>query len=60
MDKIECYECAMLAIMRDKVLLDGAKLKVLEVLMEARNIEKSMVEARSAYQANQEPQELAE
>ena len=54
MNKIECYRCAMLAVLRDEIL------EVLEVLMEAQNIEKSTAAAWASYQVDQEPQELAE
>lgn len=52
MDKIECYECAMLAVMRDELFEDDVKLKVLETLMEARNLEKEAA-AWANYQAGE-------
>lgn len=39
MDKVKCYTCAMLSVMQDEALEDIEKLEVLEVLMEARNLE---------------------
>lgn len=44
MDRIECYNCAMLAVMHAEELEDIEKLEVLEVLMEARNIERDAAE----------------
>ena len=40
MDKVEGYRCAMLAVLRDATLKDDKILEVLEVLMDAQNIEK--------------------
>ena len=57
MDKVECYRRAMLAVLRDETLKDDEILEVLEVLMEARNIEKSTAAAWASYQVDQEPQE---
>ena len=56
MNKIECYRRAMLAVLRDETLEDDEILEVLEVLMEARNIEKTTAEAWKAYRGSQEPQ----
>lgn len=50
MDRIECYNCAMLAVMHAEELEDIEKLEVLEVLMEARNIERATVAARKTYE----------
>ena len=40
MDKVKCYTCAMLSVMQDEALEDIEKLEILEVLMEARNLER--------------------
>lgn len=56
MNKIECYKRAMLAVLRDKVLTDDAKLYILEVLMDAQRLEKTTAEAWKAYRGSQEPQ----
>lgn len=40
MDKVKCYNCAMLSVMQDEELEDIEKLEILEVLMEARSIER--------------------
>ena len=56
MNKIKCYRRAMLAVLRDETLEDDEILEVLEVLMEARNIEKTTAEAWKAYRGSQEPQ----
>lgn len=60
MNKVECYRRAMLAVLRDETLEDDEILEVLEVLMEAQNIEKSTAAAWASYQVDQDPQELAE
>ena len=52
MDKIECYKCAMIAVMRDDILEDDVKLDVLATLMEARNLEKEAA-AWANYQAGE-------
>lgn len=56
MDKIECYNCAMLAVMHAEELEDIEKLEVLEVLMEARNIERATVAAWKTYEMDKEAQ----
>ena len=50
MDKIECYNCAMLAVMQADGLEGIEKLEVLEVLLEARNIERATVAAWKTYE----------
>lgn len=50
MNKIECYGRAMLAVLRDETLEDDEILEVLEVLMEARNIERATVAAWKTYE----------
>lgn len=50
MDRIECYNCAMLAVMHAEELEDIEKLEVLEVLMETRNIERTTVAAWKTYE----------
>lgn len=57
MDKVECYNCAMLAVLRDEALEGIEKLEVLEVLMEARKSELDLKAALSAYQADKGAQE---
>ena len=49
MDKVECYNRAMLAVLRDETLEDDEILEVLEVLMEARNIERATAAAWKTY-----------
>lgn len=56
MDNVECYNCAMLAVMQADGLEGIEKLEILDVLMEARNIEKTTAEAWKAYRGSQEPQ----
>lgn len=53
MDKIECYKCAMLAVMRDGILEDDVKLDVLATLMEAQKSELDLKAAWSAYQTGE-------
>lgn len=57
MDKIECYKCAMIAVMRDEIMEDDVKLEVLATLMEARKVELDLKAAWSAYQADKGAQE---
>lgn len=57
MDKIECYNCAMVAVMRAEELEDIEKLEVLEVLMEAQNIERATVAAWKTYEMDKEAQQ---
>lgn len=56
MDKVKCYTCAMLSVMQDEGLGDIEKLEVLEVLMEARNLEREAT-AWANYQADKEAQQ---
>lgn len=57
MDKVECYTCAMLSVMQDEALEDVEKLDVLEVLMEARNIERATAAAWKTYEMDKEAQQ---
>lgn len=57
MDKIECYNCAMLAVMHAEELEDIEKLEALEVLMEARNIERATAAAWKTYETDKEVQQ---
>lgn len=57
MDKVKCYNCAMMAVMQDEALEDIEKLDVLEVLMEARNIERATAEAWKTYEMDKEAQQ---
>lgn len=57
MDKIKCYTCAMLSVMQDEALEDIEKLDVLEVLMEARNIERATAVAWKTYEMDKEAQQ---
>lgn len=57
MDKVECYNRAMITVLRDEELDDNEKLEILDVLMEARNIERATTAAWSAYQADKGAQE---
>lgn len=57
MDKVECYNRAMLAVLRDETLEDDEILEVLEVLMEARNIERATAAAWKTYEMDKEAQQ---
>lgn len=57
MNKIECYRRAMLAVLRDETLEDDEILEVLEVLMEARNIEMATAAAWKTYEMDKEAQQ---
>nr|DAH27834.1 MAG TPA: hypothetical protein [Caudoviricetes sp.] len=57
MDKIECYNCAMLAVMKADGLEDIEKLEILDVLMEARNMERATVAAWKTYEMDKEAQQ---
>ena len=57
MDKVECYNCAMLAVMQADGLEVIEKLEILEVLMEARNIEKTTAAAWKTYEMDKEAQQ---
>ena len=57
MDKIECYNCAMFAVMRDEELEDIEKLEILDVLMEARNMERATAAAWKTYEMDKEAQQ---
>lgn len=50
MDKVKCYTRAMLSVMQDEAMEDIEKLEILEVLMEARNIERATVAAWKTYE----------
>ena len=57
MDKVECYNCAMLAVLRDEELEDIEKLEILDVLMEARNIERATAAVWKTYEMDKEAQQ---
>ena len=57
MDKVECYNRAMLAVLRDETLEDDEILEVLEVLMEARTIERATAAAWKTYEMDKEAQQ---
>ena len=57
MDKIECYKCAMIAVLRDEELEDIEKLEILDVLMEARNIERATAAAWKTSEMDKEAQQ---
>ena len=57
MDKVECYNCAMMAVLRSEDLEDIEKLEILEVLMEARNIEMSTAVAWKTYEIDKKAQQ---
>lgn len=57
MDKVKCYTCAMLSVMQDEELEDIEKLEILEVLMEARNIERATAEAWKTHEMDKEAQQ---
>lgn len=57
MDKVECYNCAMIAVLRSEDLEDIEKLEILEVLMEARNIERATAEDRKTHEMDKEAQQ---
>ena len=57
MDKVECFNRAMLAVLRDVTLEDDEILEVLEVLMEARNIERATAAAWKTYEMDKEAQQ---
>lgn len=57
MNKIECYGRAMLAVLRDETLEEDEILEVLEVLMEARNIERATAAAWKTYEMDKEAQQ---
>ena len=57
MDKVECYNCAMLVVLRDEELEDIEKLEILDVLMEARNIERATAVAWKTYEMDKEAQQ---
>lgn len=57
MDKVKCYTCAMLSVMQDEELEGIKKLEILEVLMEARNIERATAAARKTYKMDKEAQQ---
>lgn len=57
MDRIECYNCAMLAVMHAEELEDIEKLEILDVLMEARNIERSTAAAWKTYEMDKKVQQ---
>lgn len=50
MDKVECYNRAMMTVLRDEELENIEKLEILDVLMEARNIERATVAAWKTYE----------
>lgn len=50
MDKVECYNRAMMTVLRDEELENIEKLEILDVLMEARNIERATVTAWKTYE----------
>lgn len=56
MDKVKCYTCAMLSVMQDEALEDIEKLEILDVLMEARNIERATA-AWKTYEMDKEAQQ---
>lgn len=56
MDKVECYNCAMMTVLRDEELENIEKLEILDVLMEARNIERATVAAWKTYEMDKEAQ----
>lgn len=53
MDKIECYNRAMITVLRDEIMEDDVKLEVLATLMEARKSELDLKAAWSAYQTGE-------
>lgn len=57
MDKVKCYTCAMLSVMQDEALEDIEKLEILEVLMEARSIERATAAAWKTYEMDKEAQQ---
>lgn len=57
MDKVECYNRAMLVVLRDEELDDNEKLEILDVLMEARNIERATAAAWKTYEMDKEVQQ---
>lgn len=57
MDKVECYNCAMMTVLRDEELEDNEKLEILDVLMEARNIERATAAAWKTYGMDKEAQQ---
>lgn len=57
MDKVECYNCAMLAVMQADGLEGIEKLEILDVLMEARNIERATAAAWKTYEMDKEAQQ---
>lgn len=57
MDKIECYNCAMITVMQADGLEDIEKLEILDVLMEARNIEMATAAAWKTYEMDKEAQQ---
>lgn len=57
MDKVECYNRAMMTVLRDEELENIEKLEILDVLMEARNIERATVAAWKTYEMDKEAQQ---
>lgn len=57
MDKVECYNRAMMTVLRDEELEDTEKLEILDVLMEARNIERATAAAWKTYEMDKEVQQ---
>lgn len=57
MDKVECYNRAMITVLRDEELEDTEKLEILDVLMEARNIERATAAAWKTYEMDKEAQQ---
>ena len=57
MDKVECYNRAMITVLRDEELDDNEKLEILDVLMEARNIERATAAAWKTYEMDKEVQQ---
>lgn len=57
MDKVECYNRAMMTVLRDEELDDNEKLEILDVLMEARNMERATAVAWETYEMDKEAQQ---
>lgn len=57
MEKVECYNCAMMAVLRSEDLEGIEKLEILDVLMEARNIERATAAAWKTYEMDKETQQ---